>query len=428
VPAPGDARPDWWIACEVARRIQALTGHDHDLFPYASPEEIFNEHRTLTKGRDLDIGGISYGLLEEQGPLQWPYAAGQQEGQARRYSDGRFASANGRAQFHAPHYLPVAEPTSARYPFHLLTGRLRDQWHGMSRTGRAASAFSHAPEPALTMHPTDAERRGLRSGDLVSVASKRGKVVLPLQLSDEVQSGTVFAAMHWNAQFLNNSGINEACGDAVDSRSFQPELKHAAVRIEKAVLPWGVLAARRGDILALQTRVQPLLQACSYAAISLENDMLIVRAANAEAPPGWLERLYLALDMPAGSDTLEYRDSQRGIAKRAMWQDAKLVAMAFAGDVANADAILDIVRANADWRGSRLSVFSSQKARTPVDRTICNCMQVKASSINRAIAAGATLDQLKSNLGCGSVCGSCVPELQQMCARNTSNPSTITQA
>ena len=432
VPPPGDARADWWIANEVARRMQALSGSGctsgKDLFPFASPEAIFNEHRTLTEGRDLDIGGLSYALLEEKGPQQWPYAADQRQGQARRYTDGRFATANGLARFTAPHYLPVAEPTSARFPFHLLTGRLRDQWHGMSRSGRAASAFAHAPEPALTMNPTDAERRSLRAGDFVTIASKRAQLVLPLQLSDEVQSGTVFAAMHWNAQFLNNSGINEACGDAVDARSFQPELKHAAVRIEKAIVPWRMLAARRGDILALQAQVQPLLKECSYAAISLEEDVLILRAAHAAAPHEWLEQLYVALDMPTGSDTLEYRDSQRGIAKRVMWEDARLAAMVFAGDISSADAVLDLVRANDLWQGSRLSAFSNQKSRLPVDRTICNCKQVKASSINQVIAGGATLEQLKSTLGCGTVCGSCVPELSQMCARSGLRQATNSQA
>ncbi|MBV8635061.1 MAG: molybdopterin-dependent oxidoreductase, partial [Burkholderiaceae bacterium] len=419
VPAPGDAKPDWWIVNEVARRMQAKLGKTSpNLFAFEQPEDVFNEHRLLTEGRDLDIGGLSYDLIEHNGPQQWPFISSQ--GQARRYIDGSFATTDGRARFHAPNYLPVAEPTSARFPFHLLTGRLRDQWHGMSRSGRAASAFAHAPEPSLTMHPSDAERRGLKAGDFVAIASRRTHLVLPLQVSDEVQSGTVFAAMHWNGQYMNCGGINEACSDAVDPKSFQPELKHAAVRIEKTALPWRMLAARRGDVLALQARVQPLLKDCSYAAIGVEQNLMIVRAAHTSAPHEWLEHLQEALDLPVGSDTLEYRDARRGIAKRATWEDGRLAGMMFAGDLSSADAVLDMLRAHEPWSGSRLTVFSNQKSRTPVDRTICNCKQVKASSIDAAIAQGSGFEQLKSQLGCGTVCGSCIPELKQLCAmRNT---------
>ncbi len=112
----------------------------------------------------------------------------------------------------------------------LLTGRLRDQWHGMSRTGRVA-AFAHSPEPTLRMHPGDAQRRGLVAGELVQIASKRGALVLPLELSDELRSGTVFAPMHWSGQSLSSGGINEVSTPAVDARSQQPELKHTAVRV-----------------------------------------------------------------------------------------------------------------------------------------------------------------------------------------------------
>ena len=415
VPALGEAMPDWWIAQQVGVRMQALL-HPHraNLFDFASPEAIFDEHRKLTVGRDLDIGGLSYDLLEQAGPQQWPYPVGGQSGQARRYADGVFATANGRAQFHATQYHTLAETTNARYPFHLLTGRLRDQWHGMSRSGRAAASFAHAPEPTLTMHPDDAERRGLRAGDLVTVASKRAQMVLPLQLSDEVQSGTVFAAMHWNAQFMNSGGINEISLNTVDARSFQPELKHAAVRVEATALPWRMLAARRGDVLALQARVQPLLHECAYAAIAIEADLLVLRAASEQAPAQWLERLYDALALPVGADTLEYRDARRSISKRVLWADSALAGFVFSGDIGSADALLDKLRDAKPWEGPRLGAFSRQPAGAAADRTVCQCMQVKQSRIMRAIASGATLNELKATLGCGTVCGSCIPELKQL--------------
>ena len=415
ISAPGDAKPDWWIANDIARRLQAqLHPELPDLFPFTSPESVFNEHRKLTIGRDLDIGGLSYSLLDTQGPQQWPFKAGQKTGQARRYTDGFFHTDNRRAQFHVTKYQAVAEGTNARFPFHLITGRLRDQWHGMSRSGRVARAFSHEPQAALSMHPKDAERRSLKAGQLVTISSKQAKMILPLQLSEEVKSGTVFAAMHWNGQYLNSGGVNEVIAGKVDQRSFQPELKHAAVRIEAVELPWRMMAARRGDILEMQSRVQPLLRECAYASISIEPDLLVLNAADLAPPPEWLDRVFNALGFSVGPDTLEYRDKHRNIAKRATWLDGNLAGFAFSGDIKSADFALDQVRQNMPWLGSRLAIFSSQSTGQLSDRTICQCMQVKASRIENAIAQGATLTQLKVSLGCGSVCGSCMPQIKQM--------------
>lgn len=421
VSAPGEARSDWWIAAEVARRIEErLRPTLPTLFPYADSASIFDEHRALTVGRDLDIGGLDYARLEAEGPQQWPLPAGQSQGLARRYADGVFATIDGRAHFHALPYRPVAEATNARFPFHLLTGRLRDQWHGMSRTGRVPALFAHAPEPSLNMHPADAERRGFKAGDLVRVASKRGSFVLPLQVSDEVASGSVFAAMHWNGQFLNSGGVNETSLPAVDDKSQQPELKHAAVRVEHATLTWQVVAARRSDDLhALHAAVQPLLAECEYAAISLQGqDTLVVRAASVAAPAGWLERLSAALDLQPGADVLEYSDARRGVVKRVGWHGDRLAGMVFAGDTTGADALLARLIEGEPWLGSRMTVFA-QRATAPRDRTVCNCKQVKESTIRAQLAKGAGFNELKTTLGCGTVCGSCVPELRQMCAAAT---------
>ncbi len=442
LPAPGEARADWWIANEVARRIEARLAPPGaaPLFEFADTEAVFDEHRRLTVGRDLDIGGLDYALLETQGPQQWPFPTGASEGQARRYGDGVFATTNGRARFHATAYKPVAEPISARFPLRLLTGRLRDQWHGMSRSGRAPGLFAHAPEPTLSMHPDDATRRGLSAGDLVRVTSKRGELLLPLAVSDEVGSGTVFAAMHWSGQFLASGGINEVSNGAVDPKSFQPELKHAAVRVEKAVFAWNLLAARRGDALALQIAVQPLLRECAFASLTLRADAdpdsgqawLVLRAAAETAPPQWLQRLAEVLQLQPGEHVLEYRDARRGLLKRVGWgSDAhndRIEGMLLAGGQRDptSEALLDIALAGTAWTGSRLAVFTQRLASAARDALVCQCMQVKESSIRAAIAQGADVDELKKRLGCGSVCGSCVPQLVRMC-RETGNAVVSTQ-
>ena len=426
--APGEARDDWWIASEVARRMEAyLRPQQPSLFPFASPAEVFDEHVKLTEGRDLDIGALSYAVLEQQGPTQWPMPAGAAEGTARLYTDGQFNTPSGKARIHATPYLPVAETTNARYPFHLLTGRLRDQWHGMSRTGRVPQLFEHAPEPALVMNASDADRRGFKVGDYVRVAAKRGALSLPLELSNDLPSGSVFVAMHWNAQMLNSSGANLLTIDAVDPKSFQPELKHAAVRIEKEDLPWRCVAIREGDPAALMAAVQPLLAECRYASASLvgrERPMLVVRAADAAAPADWVERLDAALGMEHSEDTQDYCDRGRGVLKRALWATGeagavRLAGVRLAGETAAREWLLALMSEGGTWTWPRHAVFAP-RATPPSggpapDRTVCNCNNVKESRIVAEIARGADIEALKSGLGCGTSCGSCLPELRRLC-------------
>ncbi|MGG1948403.1 molybdopterin-dependent oxidoreductase [Trinickia sp. NRRL B-1857] len=432
VEPPGEARPDWWIVNEVARKLEArLCARQSEpagtaLFPFASPQEVFDEHRTLTIGRDLDIGGLSYRVLEDSGPQQWPFPAGAEHGSARRYGDGRFPTADGLARFHAPRYLPVAESVDARYPFRLLTGRLRDQWHGMSRTGRAGILFNHAPQATLSMRREDAARRGLKEGDLVTVASRRGRLVLPLEMSDDLAPGTVFAAMHWSGQFLASGGINEATIGAVDPDSKQPELKHAAVRIEAAKLPWRLVAAKRGDVLALRAAVQPLLAERRYASIRVEADeLIVVTAADIDADAAWTERLHDALGLARGDDLLEYRDPRRGRTQRVAWDGQFVDGFLLTGDTSPATALIEQIRGETPWEGPRHAIvllggeLPQQRARAPRDRVVCNCKQVKQSQIEQAVAKGAALDELKSTLGCGTVCGSCVPEIKRLLTATT---------
>ena len=435
VAPPGQARADAWIAREVARRMEAKLRRcsapdaaiaEQTLFAFDTPAAIFDEHRALTIGRDLDIGGLDYRRLEQEGPQQWPFPAGAERGQSRRYTEGVFATASGRARLHVTAYRPVAEPTSARYPLRLLTGRLRDQWHGMSRSGRVPALFAHSPEPGLRMHPDDAARRGLQAGELVRISSKRGELVLPLELSDEVRSGCVFAAMHWSGQHLSSGGVNEVSIAAVDARSQQPELKHAAVRVEKAEFGWYLLAARRGNALALQRALQPLLHRCGYAGLGLHaepggtGDWAVLRAACTAAPePAWMHQLEAALMLPAGADALEYRDLRRGLIRRVGWRvqdghshiDGLLLTEVQRSPASQ--GLLEAALSGQPWSGPRLSVFA-QVTGARRDPVVCSCRQVTESAIQSELKRGADVAALKQRLGCGSVCGSCVPQLTRM--------------
>ncbi|MDP2742242.1 MAG: molybdopterin-dependent oxidoreductase, partial [Hydrogenophaga sp.] len=163
VPSPGEARHDWQIVVDFAQRIETmLRPGQPTLLPYDTPESIWIEHRESTRGRDLDITGLSYAMLDKQGPQQWPLREGAAQGKERLYEDGNFPTADGKARFAALTWKPVAEPRESRFPFSLTTGRLRDQWHGMTRTGTLGRLFGHVSEPMVQMHPQDIERRALK--------------------------------------------------------------------------------------------------------------------------------------------------------------------------------------------------------------------------------------------------------------------------
>ncbi len=175
--APGSARPDWQIVTDFAQRLQTrLEGPGGrapvtPLFAFEGPEVIWNEHRETTRGRDLDITGLSYARLD-RAPAQWPFPEGADSGRARLYEDGLYATPDGRARFFDTPFAALAEPRDPRFPFSLNTGRLRDQWHAMSRTGTVGRLFGRVPEPVVEMHPQDLARQKWVDGDLVRITSR----------------------------------------------------------------------------------------------------------------------------------------------------------------------------------------------------------------------------------------------------------------
>ncbi len=327
-PLNGDGpRHDWQVGVQIAHRLETrLRPGQPTLFPYPTPESIWNEHRESTRGRDLDITGMSYTQLDTQGPQQWPQPSGQQGGQVRLYTDGIFPTADGKAHFAAVPHRPVAEPRDSAYPFSLNTGRLRDQWHGMSRTGTLGRLFGHVPEPSIQMHPQDMARRGLAEGDLVRVTSKRGTLVVPVEACDEGGLGQVFMAMHWGSEYLSGrgpngealAGVNALTTSAHCPTSKQPEFKHAAVRIEAAQLPWTLLGLAwlpADKAHATQLALRQLMPNFGFATcvpFGRERTGVLLRAAASQAPsPQVLDDIesLLGLHTP---NTLRYSDPKNG--------------------------------------------------------------------------------------------------------------------
>ncbi|HEX6827975.1 MAG TPA: molybdopterin dinucleotide binding domain-containing protein, partial [Burkholderiales bacterium] len=432
VPAPGEARPDWAIAAEFARRLGPRIGKPEAarMFDYDTPQAVWNEHRESTRGRDLDITGLSYPLLEERGPQQWPFPEGAGGGKARLYEDGVFPTPSGRARFVATEHRPAAEPPDARYPLSLITGRLRDQWHGMSRTGLVARLYSHEPEPLLHMHPDDLARRSLAAGDLVKVKSRRGEVVVKIAESRSLRPGQCFLPMHWGAARMGGLGVNALTISATDPYSKQPELKHAAVRVERFTAGRALVALARAprsapvdhpSPLALLEKLRTWLPRFPYASLTLlgRDDPVVVLKARCEAlTPELLEALDRELGLDDPARVLSYQDTQRDIAKRARVEDDTLLAVRLAGETRATEWLAELMAQGASAAPLRpwlLAPLSQPPAGTAArGRVVCNCFDVTEAEVLQALGAGETLKDIQARRKCGTNCGSCLPELKRL--------------
>jgi assimilatory nitrate reductase catalytic subunit len=430
VAGPGETRADWHMAADFALRLGARLGNPlaPQLFAYTTPEQVFNEHRETTRGRDLDITGMSYAILENDGPQQWPMPQGAAAGLPRLYMDGIFPTANGRARFVAAKYKPTAEKTDARYPLALNTGRLRDQWHAMSRTGTVARLFNHVEEPWLAMHARDMERRGLKDGDIARLKSRRGELAVRVAASDEVRAAQVFMPMHWGGQFMRGGGVNALTTPAFDPQSKQPELKHAAIEVEKLALPHRVVAMRRyvaadaDGAQALREELQALLEGFDYATLTLSgrDDVVVVLRGYAAEPiaDSVLDVLDRLLELQDTRRTMRYVDARRRVEKAARIEGGIVQSVCLAGETAAQDWLKNMMAqgASADAMRSWILAPVAAPPHGSFNRgaIVCNCFDVSAVEINTVLAAGADLEQLQGRLKCGTECGSCLPELKRM--------------
>jgi assimilatory nitrate reductase catalytic subunit len=287
----------------------------------------------------------------------------------------------------------VAEEADERYPLRLITGRLRDQWHTMSRTGTIAGLFAHEPEPRLMVHPDDLSRLGLKKAELLKVASRRGHVYVEADADPDMPRGVVFLAMHWGARFLageGRRGVNELTIGALDPSSRQPELKHCAVRVEAAQLPWRLVAfGHAPNLSSLMEELAPVMSAVPYA----------TRTLIGRERPG--VRLSLAAKEAPGEDLLRRIDTAFGLdATGALrYEDGTVRAARLSGDIRSERWLKDL------W-----------ELEMPRGRTVCNCFDVAQRDIDAFLAASKSLAALQASLKCGTNCGSCLPELRRMAA------------
>ena len=226
VTPPGEAREDWKIICDLARRFVPF-----EKFPYQCPEDIFRELRTVSSGGPIDYYGITYDRIEKEHGVFWPCPDLTHPGTPRLYEGGKFFHPDGKARFHAVEYRPPAEDVDAEYPVILTSGRVVSQYLSGTQTRRIGPLVQQIPEPLVEIHPKLAEKVGVRTGDRVTVTSRRGSVTLECNVVKSIRPDTIFIPYHW----AGNRSANKLTIRALDPVSKIPEYKVCAVKVEKAL-------------------------------------------------------------------------------------------------------------------------------------------------------------------------------------------------
>jgi ferredoxin-nitrate reductase len=231
--APGEALPDAEIICRFARKM------GYHGFDYPDMQSIYLEHCALTAGTNIDITGLNYDILKEKRSVQWPYPANAEKITKRLFEDKKFFTPSARAIIYTVNDTNESEPLTPDLPFILTTGRIRDQWHTMSRTGKVNKLRQHIGESFLEMHPHDAAARNIANDELVEIKNARGVVRVKAKLTTDIKKGVVFLPMHWG-KILNNdlNRANNLTSNLIDPVSKEPDFKYSAVEVQPYIKPF----------------------------------------------------------------------------------------------------------------------------------------------------------------------------------------------
>ncbi len=318
----GEAKPDWWALAEIGRRLGFAQA-----FNYASAAEVFREHAALSAfenngSRDFDLAGLAD--LTDDGyetlaPVQWPVRASSETGVARMFADGKFFHTDSKARFVAVVPRGVAEPTNGEFPLCLNTGRLRDQWHTMTRTGLVPALNAPWPEPLLELAPRDAAQYGLSDGSLARVQSRYGEAVLRVKVITVQPAGQVFVPIHWSGSNSAAGGIGALVAPHLDALSGQPESKATPVKIAPFPVAYSGL---------LMTRNEQIPDAADYwVRLKAEGRFIHILGFSTIPQMGWLA--WCAIHLGVTADYLmRFSDESRGIFRFAHLDEGKLISAA----------------------------------------------------------------------------------------------------
>jgi assimilatory nitrate reductase catalytic subunit len=416
---PGESRPDWWIVGEVAKRLGFGAAFD-----FHSPAEIFREHAALSAfenngSRDFDIGAlqsISDEAFDALAPVQWPHRLGDTEPQQRLFAEGGFFSNDRRARFVVPEVPALRTETNPGRPLRLNTGRIRDQWHTMTRTGTSPRLGQHLPEPFVEVHPDDAARNGLADGDFARVVTDYGKCTLKVVISDRQQRGMLFAPIHWSEATASAARVGALVAPLTDPFSGQPESKATPASIS----PYEYVF--RGFVLSRTHLKLPDHAWWARATIDGGFGYLVADNADLSGWSAWLRSV-------AGSDLAEYCDFGGGVYRAATFAAGRIETCLFLGparDAGDWNIVKELFAADLLGDDQRRMLLSGKSMEGLASKgpIVCACFSVGRHAICDTIAAGArSAAEIGIRLKAGTNCGSCIPELKQLIAQTAaSNP------
>jgi assimilatory nitrate reductase catalytic subunit len=418
-PPAGEARPDWWIMAQVAQRM----GFAATEFAYDSPAQIFDEHARLSATanngtRVFDIGGLA-GLTREQyeelNPIQWPVPSRGHPGTRRLFEDGRFQHPDGRSRL-VP--TPPTEPAAKAgndFPFILNTGRIRDQWHTMTRTSQSPRLTEHIPEPFADLHARDALLLAVREGELARVTTARGSMIARVRTSGEVARGCVFAPIHWSSENASQARAGALVSAVVDPISGEPEFKHTPARVEPFPVEWYGFVLTREPLAVADITWWTTIRGRGF---------LRYEFAGREVPRDWTTwmRQRLGATQP-GADYLDYQDAAAGTHRAAHLVGDRLQACIYISrrpDLPDRGWLAGLFERKRLEVVERASLLAGRPpgARSDAGPLVCSCWAVGRNTLRRVIAEHGLTDtrQVGARLRAGTGCGSCLSEIRGLLA------------
>ncbi len=415
LPASGEMRHDWWQLCEFAKRMGFEEG-----FNFEGPAEIFREYAGLCAyenngTRDLDLSGFmdiskeDYDAIE---PIQWPVTKAAPQGRARFFEDHKYFTPSGKAQFIAPAALEAPQ-RRADYPFILNTGRIRDQWHTMTRTARSGRLSQHISEPFIDIHPHDAKSLGLEDADIAVLESAYGQMLARVCVTQRQREGAVFVPMHFTDRFASAGRVDALVHPVIDPFSGQPASKSTPVAVSKFKAKWYGFAVVASDIfeaVSVPKSVQYWSKARIASGVKLE-------LAGTKLPEYWASFMGALLGEDEGLEYIDMISPVNGTARLAGFKDGKLLALLYTGN--------QPVAVSRNWACEQLlgSPSGAERYRLLAGRPsgdvpdkgaiICSCLNVGINDIQSAIAKGcASVNAIGDATGAGTNCGSCQPEIK----------------
>ncbi|MBO9489375.1 nitrate reductase [Endozoicomonas sp. G2_1] len=419
--APGQARNDWQIISEVGQKMGFSQAFD-----YRDVSEIFKEHAELSAYnngvngypvRDFDISGLaelSQKQYDNLRPIQWPVNSQYPEGCSRLFSDGKFYTPSGKANFVSVSAKQRSSITCREFPYVLNSGRLRDHWHTMSRTGKSPTLAKHTKEPFVDIHPLDAKSLSLETGDFVELSAAHGELLLPVKLTEAQRRGELFAPLHWNQQTASAAHISACYGSWHDPVSGQPALKSGAVQLKPI------------------TDINRYFYGVSRSPLDLSTDYWVKSrlaegyeyfAAQQGQTAQQLDTLAWSKALNAEDESFQwfsFATSFTGVTCLVALKEQRLMYAGFSSRQRlslNSDWLNDLLALDALTAEQLQQIFNREIASEYLNgRTICSCFKVGEKQIINAITehGDKSVEQLGQRLKCGTNCGSCKSELSSL--------------